>query len=88
MGRKARNKISKRDNEENTKEKELEQQQDEIYKEEQEDIIAENKQKDYYDILWGTRMKMIQYCDNQSLPICDYLTQNNIQDFIDFLQKY
>ena len=40
-----------------------------------------------FDILWNVRLRMIEYCDEMSLPLCDYLDQNTMIDFIDFLAE-
>ena len=37
------------------------------------------------DILTNVRLEMITYCDDMSLPLCDYLTHDAIHEFIDFL---
>ena len=79
MGRKNRNRIKK---ERNVK--------DESSGEESEDdsSVYENAERmRQFDILWNVRLRMIEYCDEMSLPLCDYLDQNTMIDFIEFLSE-
>lgn len=78
MGRKNRNKIKK-------------ERQD---KEESSDDGVENHFQDnennefirQYDIIWKTRIKMIEYCNETAIPLCDYLDQDTMMSFIEFIQ--
>jgi hypothetical protein len=79
MGRKNRVRITK---EQNVK--------DESSGEESEDdpSVYENAVRmRQFDILWNVRMHMIEYCDEMSIPLCDYLDQNTMIDFIEFLSE-
>ena len=49
------------------------------------DIIREEER--ISDIIWKTRIRMIEYVDNMALPICDYLDQEVFENFIYFLSK-
>lgn len=57
--------------------------------EEQDDLKNEQKEMDIYthntDVLFNVRLEMIKYCDDMYLPLCDYLTHDNMTYFIDFL---
>ena len=39
------------------------------------------------DITWDTRIKMIEYCDQMTIPLCDYLSQDIMEKFVNFLNK-
>lgn len=39
------------------------------------------------DVIWNTRLEMINYCDEMSIPLCDYLNQDIMENFVKFLSK-
>ena len=39
------------------------------------------------DITWDTRIKMIEYCDQMTIPLCDYLSQDIMEKFVNFLNE-
>ena len=41
----------------------------------------------HLDVIWSTRLKMINYCDEVAIPLCDYLNQNIIEEFVKFLSE-
>jgi len=76
MGRKNNNRIKK---ERNVK--------DESSGEEREEdpsVYDNTERMKQFDILWNVRLRMIEYCDEMSLPLCEYLDQNTMIDFIEF----
>lgn len=46
----------------------------------------DNTNKDF-DIIWRTRLKMIDYCDEMSIPLCDYINQDIMDNFVKFLTE-
>ena len=36
------------------------------------------------NVIWDTRLDIIQYCDENFIPLCDYLDH---ETFVDFIQK-
>jgi hypothetical protein len=53
---------------------------DDTFEEYPRDIHVDN-----IEIIDNIRLRMIEYCDNMSLPLCDYLTHDAICNFIDFI---
>lgn len=80
MGRKNRNRIKK----ELQVEDECSDEYDEDDKKVQNEYSEFSRQ---HDIIWETRMKMIEYCDKTAIPLCDYLDQDTMIEFIEFLQE-
>jgi len=84
MGRK--NQIVKRikDPEKEAHEKEEEemllQQKNEDKKE---SIIKHNINKD--DLIWDIKSSLLEYCDEYAIPLCDYLTFDMLQGFVEYL---
>ena len=79
MGRKSRNKIKKYQN------IDPESEDEDI---DQDPALIRQKMNEYYnDCLWKIRREMIEYCDNNGLPLCDYLTHDSIECFVDFLKN-
>ena len=79
MGRKTRNKIKKY---RNTAEPES----DSDVPDDPEQLSQEMLNR-YHDCLCETRRKMIEYCDKNSLPLCDYLTYDTMEYFINFMKE-
>jgi hypothetical protein len=78
MGRKNRDKVSKYKTE-TTKEVE----ENDIENEEEKELDRINKiNENNINSIWETRKKMVKYCDYMCLPLCDYLTNNILEDFI------
>lgn len=52
-------------------------------------IITDTKEEidKHLDVIWSTRLKMINYCDQVAIPLCDYLNQNIIEEFVKFLSE-
>ena len=53
-------------------------------------IIADTKENNTYkdfDIIWSTRLEMIDYCDKMSIPLGDYLNQDIMEKFVKFLKE-
>ena len=42
---------------------------------------------DNIEIIDDIRLRMIEYCENMCIPLCDYLTYNAICNFIDFISS-
>jgi hypothetical protein len=80
MGRKNRDRVSKYKSE--TKEVEVEVDDTE---EEDESIRLQKFHEHQFNIMWETRRAMIQYCDDMCIPLCDYLTIDMFEDFMDYL---
>lgn len=86
MGRKNRNKIKK--------ESDLCKDQQKQEEEEEKLFLAEEKKKNIeqqaidnrFNIIWETRRLMLKYCDNASIPLCDYLDINIFQEFVEYLE--
>lgn len=53
---------------------------------ENENQYLSDKMDQYVDCLWEIRRKMIEYCDDNGLPLCDYLTYDAIDQFAMFLK--
>ena len=53
--------------------------------------ITVNTKKDnktiIFDAIWGTRLKMINYCDEMCIPLCEYLDQGIMEEFVKFLSE-
>jgi len=50
-------------------------------------IVKEDNTDKDFDVIWNTRLKMINYCDEMSIPLCDYLKQDIMEDFVKFLSE-
>ena len=81
MGRKERNKIKKEKKDEDNIEEHNYFEDEEKEKE----IIQEVYEKNQFDIIWKTRMSMIKYCEKLSIPMCEYLTNDIFERFIEKL---
>jgi hypothetical protein len=78
MGRKNRNRISKHKNEEVV----------EVNDDQEEENESDRHRRLYerhLDIIWETRVAMINHCDEACIPLCDYLTIDVLEQFIDYL---
>jgi hypothetical protein len=56
--------------------------------EEEEENVNEYIQKiqeHKFNVIWETRLSMIRYCDDVAIPLCDYLTMEILEKFIDNL---
>lgn len=75
MARKSRNKISR--NVEHT-----EYSDDEI-----EDTNCPQQVEDErrFNIIWKARVDMLKYVDDMALPLCDFLDQKIIEEFVEYL---
>ena len=40
-----------------------------------------------HDIIWNTRVQMIEYCDYFNLPLCDYLDIDKFYKFVEFIKS-
>ena len=79
MGRKNINKISKY----KTEEEEEEEDETEYIDDETDSL---EKIYDYqFNAMWETRKAMIEYCDNTGIPLCDYLTIDMFEVFLNHL---
>ena len=78
MGRKTRNRINKF-------------KYDDTKKDDAEDYIENNdgtKEKDNEcHSLLDVRTEMLKYCDYMSIPLCDYLTHDILEQFIEHLTE-
>lgn len=87
MGRKNRNKLSK----EKEKEKDNDIQEDEeLCILQQQENVEENKTRQIMikeDLICDIRDKMLKYCDNTGIPLCDYLTLDIFDQFIEYLTE-
>ena len=80
MGRKNSNRVSKYQSD--TKEEEVDDTEEE---EEDESIRLQKFHEHQFNIMWETHRAMIQYCDDMCIPLCDYLTIDMFEDFMDHL---
>lgn len=82
MGRKNRNISNERDID---KDKDIE--EDEELSIQQENIEERTTQQIIVkeDLIWDIRHKMMKYCDNTAIPLCDYLTPEIFNQFIEYL---
>jgi len=86
MGRKNRNKIV----DDNDKEKKKKEYEDDIQNEEENDKendFNEKDQEETINIIWETRNKMIEYCDTSNIPLCDHLTFDILEKFINHMSQ-
>jgi len=63
--------------------------EDDLPEEEHEDIeddpsIWDNER---YDHMYKTREKMLNFCKDKNIMLCEYLTVNTFYDFVDFLTE-
>ena len=79
MGRKNRNRIKK---ERQVKDESSDNDDDNDYQEKENTEFIRQ-----HDIIWQTRIKMIEYCDETAIPLCEYLDQDTMMGFIEFLQE-
>ena len=79
MGRKNNDKISKTNLDEEDDDDEDDDDED--------DYNSINYEDKRFDIIWETRLEMMKYVDDMGLPICDYLDQQIIEDFIEYLSE-
>jgi hypothetical protein len=89
MGRKERNRLTNdndkdRDVKENNK---VEDEIEEIFQYEEETVLQTEYDQMIYDIIWKTRKAMINYCDEECIPLCDYMTMNIFEKFIEHLTE-
>lgn len=63
---------------------------DDNYEDMEEYIMEQNEENvnKLVDCIYDTQQEMLQYCDDLALPLCDYLTYDSINLFIDILNKY
>ena len=84
MGRKHHkyqlNEHDKHDNNDDKKEKQLQQYENDTEKLNE---IRESKEQ----IIWDTRIKMLSYCDDNGIPLCDYLNVSVFESFIKYLDE-
>ena len=45
------------------------------------------EQEHFFNVLQKVRLDMIEYCNENCLPLCDYLTQDVIEYFVEFLTE-
>lgn len=87
MGRKDHNKIKR----EIDPDKELQKQEEEemIKLAHEEDIVEIKKSHadKRFDIIWNIRQEMLDYCDNNTIPLCDYLTPNIFEQFVEYIAE-
>lgn len=81
MGRKNRNKISKEKDNTDV----LQEVEELSILQQQENIKQQKIFKD--DLIWNMRHEMLQYCDKTSIPLCDYLTTEILNQFIEYLAE-
>ena len=79
MGRKNRNRISEKNISSKNSGSEDEYDDEKV---EEEYRISELCQ---FDIIWKVRLRMIEYCDEMALPLCDYLDNQKMENFIDYV---
>lgn len=77
MGLKNHNRVSKYKN--YTKEVE------EVEEEDDEETRLQKFHEHQFNVMLETRRVMIQYCDDMCIPLCDYLTIDMFEDFMDHL---
>jgi hypothetical protein len=75
--------------------REIDPEKDKIKKDEIEDKLLREEEKiknmaqeeidNRFNDLWETRIKMIDYCDKNALPLCDYMTFDIFQNFVKHL---
>jgi hypothetical protein len=77
MGRKNRNRVSKYKSDIKVVEEEDD--------EENESTRLQKYHEYRIKVIWETYRAMIQYCDDMYIPLCDYLTVDMFEDFVDHL---
>jgi hypothetical protein len=87
MGRKTCNKIIKDKNHENEKKKKEEDEEYLYLTEQNNKIRKEEKEYDNFNILWNTHKEMLSYCDDMSIPLCDYMSIDIFEEFIKYLEQ-
>lgn len=50
-------------------------------------IVTKEDTDKNLDVIWNTRLEMINYCDEMSIPLCDYLNQDIMENFVKFLSE-
>jgi len=50
-------------------------------------IVKKDNTDKNFDVIWNTRLKMINYCDKMSIPLCDYLSHDIMEDFVKLLSE-
>jgi hypothetical protein len=75
-----------RKNQNNRKSKyDIEQKEDSDEEIEDPSFYEQMTEERQFNIIWNARIAMIKYVDDMSLPLCDYLDQKIINDFVDYL---
>jgi hypothetical protein len=87
MGRKNRNNIKRNiDTEKELLKKEDKEIMELAHKEDIHEIQQKHIDKQF-DIIWNIRREMLDYCDNNSIPLCDYLTPNIVEQFVEYISE-
>lgn len=88
MGRKNRNKVSKDDD--HTKEVQISEEKNIEYQEKIEEKIdiIEKQTYDRMSSIYDARNRMIEYCDEMAIPLCDYMTFNIFNSFVEYLEEH
>ena len=78
MGRKYKNKVTI---EENIEKEESD--------DEENDLTLKTEEKEYneFSIKWDLKNELSEYCLNNSLPLCQYLTYESLDDFVKYLKE-
>ena len=50
-------------------------------------VTKEDNTDKNLDVIWNTRLEMTNYCDEMSIPLCDYLNQDIMENFVKFLSE-
>ena len=88
MGRKRDNKIKKEIDPIKEKEKQ-EEYEEKMFAQEQDRIASIQKSTDnHFNVMWDTRRAMLDYCDKTAIPLCDYMTMDVFQDFVEYLEEH
>lgn len=49
--------------------------------------IIENYEDDKVARIWDTRNALIEYCNQMAIPLCDYLTFDIFNAFVEYLEE-
>ena len=87
MGRKNRNRINK-ESDPNREKLKLEDEEDRILSsEEYKKNMSFQAEEKRLSVIWDTRRAMLDYCNQHTIPLCDYMTIEIFQDFIEYLEE-
>lgn len=87
MGRKNQNKIKREIDPEKEQQKQDEREDKILHDEEKRKNMIQQSIDNRFNNIWETRNAMIEYCDENALPLCDYMTFDIFKDFVEYLEN-